>query len=130
MKEKISTTTIKDLTLPKRNLPTSIKKVVKLAQAKKGEGIVVLQLKELTSFTDYFIIMHGQSERQILAIYEHIQTELKKMNLRPLGVEGVANAEWVLMDYGDFIVHIFSRQAREYYSLEKLWGDAPKAVWK
>lgn len=130
MKEKISITTIKDLTLPKRNLPTSIKKVVKLAQAKKGEEIVVLQLKELTSFTDYFIIMHGQSERQILAIYEHIQTELKKMNLRPLGVEGVANAEWVLMDYGDFIVHIFSRQAREYYSLEKLWGDAPKAVWK
>lgn len=130
MKEKISTTTIKDLTLPKRNLPTSIKKVVKLAQAKKGEEIVVLQLKEFTSFTDYFIIMHGQSERQILAIYEHIQTELKKMNFRPLGVEGVANAEWVLMDYGDFIVHIFSRQAREYYSLEKLWGDAPKAVWK
>jgi ribosome-associated protein len=104
--------------------------VVKLGLAKKGEEIMVLKLSELTSFTDYFIIMHGQSERQILAIYEHIETELKKINLRPLGVEGVANAEWVLMDYGDFIVHIFSRQAREYYSLEKLWGDAPKAVWK
>ncbi|MCD6193905.1 MAG: ribosome silencing factor [Candidatus Aminicenantes bacterium] len=130
MREKISITTLKNLNLPKRTLPAPIKKVVKLAQAKKGEQIIVLELKELTSFTDYFIIMHGQSERQILAIYEHIETELKKINLRPLGVEGVSHAEWVLMDYGDFIVHIFSRQAREYYSLEKLWGDAPRAVWK
>jgi|Deesub1362B_J571_1020462.scaffolds.fasta_scaffold00002_340 ribosome-associated protein len=130
MKEKISVSTIKNLNLPKRALPQTVRLVVKLGLAKKGEEIMVLKLSELTSFTDYFIIMHGQSERQILAIYEHIETELKKINLRPLGVEGVANAEWVLMDYGDFIVHIFSRQAREYYSLEKLWGDAPKAVWK
>ncbi len=130
MKEKNFSMTINNLILSKRSLPQPVRLAVKSALAKKGGEVIVLKLSELTSFTDYFIIMHGQSNRQIMAIYEHIESELKKIGRRPLGVEGVANAEWVLMDYGDFIVHIFSREARDYYSLEKLWGDAPQATWK
>lgn len=110
----------------KRSLPPEVKMVVKSAQAKKGEDVKVLKLSSLCSFTDFFIIMHGNSSRQNKSIYENIELDLKKNNHLPLSVEGVENAEWILMDYGDFIVHVFSKRAREYYSLEKLWGDAPK----
>jgi len=68
----------------------------------------------------------GNSSRQNTAIYESIQQELKKGKLLPIGVEGRESAEWILIDYGSFVVHVFSRQTRGYYSLEKLWGDAPR----
>ncbi len=116
--------TYKELT--KRSLPPEVKIAVKSAQAKKGEDVKVLKLSNLCSFTDFFVIMHGHSSRQNKSIYENIELELKKADHRPLSVEGAENAEWILMDYGDFIVHVFSKRAREYYSLEKLWGDAPK----
>jgi ribosome-associated protein len=70
--------------------------------------------------------MHGNSPRQNVALYESVEQELRKKNVRPLSVEGRENAEWILVDYGSFIVHVFSRRARDYYSLEKLWGDAQK----
>ena len=73
--------------------------------------------------------MHGNSSRQNFAIYENIAMELKKKNVTPLSIEGKKNSEWILMDYGSFIIHIFSEKAREYYSLEKLWGDAPKITY-
>ena len=113
-------------TFSKRNLPQNLKISVKASLAKKAEDVVVLALSDLTAFTEYFLIMHGNSSRQIQALCEGIQAELRKAQVRPLSVEGVANAEWVLMDYGDFIVHIFTKEKRNYYSLEKLWGDAPK----
>lgn len=117
----------KNLTqLTKRNLPKGVKISVKASQAKKGEDIVVLKLSEISSFTDFFVIMHGNSSRQNLALLDGIGQDLKKANITPLSVEGKVNAEWILMDYGSFIVHVFSKKAREYYSLEKLWGDAPK----
>ncbi len=115
--------------LSKRSLPGGVKISVKASQAKKGEDIIVLFLSEISSFTDFFIIMHGNSSRQNFALYENIALELKKKNVMPLSIEGKKNAEWILMDYGSFIIHIFSEKAREYYSLEKLWGDAPKITY-
>lgn len=110
----------------KKSLPNEVKISVEASLAKKGEDLVVLDLKKISSFTDFFIIMHGNSARQNLAIYENVEQELKKENIRPLSIEGRERAEWILMDFGSFIVHVFSQKAREYYSLEKLWGDAPK----
>lgn len=110
----------------KRRLPMAVKVSVKAGKDKKGEDLVVLDLRKIASFTDYFIIMHGNSSRHNVALYESIEEELKKKNIRPLSVEGKEHAEWILMDYGSFIIHIFSKRAREYYSLEKLWGDALK----
>jgi ribosome-associated protein len=109
-----------------RKIPKSVKISVEACRRKQAEDIVVLDLTGLTSFTDFFIIMHGNSSRQNVAIYEGIEEELKDLSIRPLSVEGKENAEWILMDYGEFIVHIFSPRAREYYSLEKLWGDGIK----
>ncbi|HEK86388.1 MAG: ribosome silencing factor [Candidatus Saccharicenans sp.] len=119
MKEKVKKFT-------KRSLPEEVRLSIKISQAKKGEGICVLDLRELTTFTDYFIIMNGNSSRQNVAIYQAIEEGLRGKSLKPFGVEGLEKAEWILIDYGSFIVHIFSRQARDYYSLEKLWGDAPR----
>jgi ribosome-associated protein len=115
--------------LNKRTLPREIRLSIKAGKAKKGEHIVVIGLKEISSFTDYFIIISGNSSRQNIAIYENIEKELKKENIYPLHVEGKENAEWILMDYGNFILHIFSKETREYYSLEKLWGDGPKLFY-
>ena len=116
-------------TLTKRNLPLNVRISVKAGLAKKGENIQVLDLREIASFTDFFVIMHGNSPRQNIALYENISMELKKKNVRPLSVEGKENAEWILMDYGSFIVHVFTLSTREYYSLEKLWGDAPRVSY-
>ena len=113
-------------TTTKRNLPKEIKLAVQACLEKKAEDLSVLELRELSSFTDYFLIMHGNSIRQNSAIAEGLESELKKMGIRPLSVEGRNSADWILLDYGHFIVHIFSPKAREYYSLEKLWGDAPR----
>lgn len=110
----------------KRRLPIGVKISVKASQEKKGENLLVLDLRGLASFTDYFIIMHGNSSRQNVALYENIAEALKKKNIRPFSIEGKEHAEWILMDYGSFIIHVFSKRAREYYSLEKLWGDAHK----
>lgn len=112
--------------ISKRSLPREVKISIKASKAKKGENLVVLDLRGISSFTDYFVIMHGNSARQNLALNENIEKELKKEKIMPLSVEGRKLAEWILMDYGSFIIHVFSERAREYYSLEKLWGDAHK----
>jgi ribosome-associated protein len=112
--------------ISKNSLPQGVRVSLKASQAKKAEGIIVLDLSEISSFTDYFIIMHGYSDKQNIAICNSVARALKKVNFKPLSIEGLDKAEWVLMDYGSFIIHIFSEHAREYYSLEKLWGDGPK----
>jgi len=112
--------------ITQRNLPSDVKAAVKAGQAKQGEEICVMDLRDTATFTEFFIIMHGRSSRQNVALYENIERELKTKRLKPLGVEGAGHGEWILMDYGWFIVHIFSPPARDYYSLEKLWGDAPR----
>lgn len=110
----------------KRTLPPEIKTAVKAAQDKKAEDILVLDLREAFAFTDFFIVMHGLSSRQNGAVAGAIEQELKRAGVRPLGIEGASHGEWILMDYGFFVVHVFSRPARAYYALEKLWGDVPR----
>jgi len=113
----------------KRNLPPEVRLAVKASLDRKAEDILVLDLRDLTSFTDFFVVATGNSSRQNDAIYQAVQQELKQRGSRPLGVEGRDTAEWILIDYGSFVVHIFSKRAREFYSLEKLWGDAPKVAY-
>jgi len=115
--------------IDKRNLPAALKAAVKAALDKQAEDIRVLDLRAVSSFTDYFIILHGNSGRQNAAIAEAIEFELKQARHRPLGVEGKSHGEWILIDYGFFIIHVFSRVARDYYALEKLWADAPQAFY-
>jgi ribosome-associated protein len=117
---------VKQPKISKGNLPQGVRICVKASQTKKAEGIIVLDLRGISSFTDFFIIMSGNSDKQNRAILENVQIELKNEKIRPLSVEGQENAEWILMDYGSFIIHIFSKRARDYYSLEKLWGDGAK----
>jgi ribosome-associated protein len=97
------------------------------ADDKKGIGIAALDLREITSFTEFFIFASGLNTRQVQAISDEIEAQLKKqLSERPLHIEGYNTAEWVLMDYGDFVVHIFENKARDFYDLERLWRDAKK----
>lgn len=101
-----------------------LKKVCKTIDDKKGEETLVLDVSKVSSFTDYFVICHGYNERQNQAICDGIVEQLKKEdNLRPSHVEGYRQAEWILIDYMDFVVHIFSLRSRQFYKLEKLWSD-------
>jgi len=97
---------------------------VRCAAAKKATDIKVLDLKEVTSFTDYFVICSAANPRQSHAICDDIEKGLKEMGERPVSVEGFNPGEWILMDYGDFLVHIFSTSARSFYDLERLWRHA------
>jgi ribosome-associated protein len=94
---------------------------VRAAESKKATDIRVLDLQGITSFTDHFIICTGANPRQVQAISDEIGLQLKKRGELPLAVEGYNQAEWILADYGDFLVHIFSPKAREFYDLERLW---------
>jgi len=97
---------------------------VKAALGKKAMNLVALDVRDLTSFADVFIICSGRSNRQVKAIAEHIQVDLKKQKIKPLSVEGVGDGHWVLLDYGHVIIHIFYDPVREFYDLEGLWMDA------
>lgn len=94
------------------------------AESKKALDLRVLDLQGLTSFTDYFVICSGSNPRQIQAIADEVERRLKQQGRTPLGVEGYEHAEWILVDYGEFLVHIFSEAARAYYDLERLWRKA------
>ena len=97
---------------------------VRAAESKKASDIKVLDLTGITSFTDHFVLCTGSNSRQVQAISDEITLRLKERGELPLSVEGYNQAEWVLIDYGDFLVHIFSPKAREYYALERLWRNA------
>jgi ribosome-associated protein len=83
-------------------------------------------VKDISSFADYFIICSGNSARQIESLAEHIGHTLKKTGILPLGIEGERSGSWILMDYGDVVIHIFYRPVREFYDIEGLWADAPR----
>jgi len=112
--------------LSEESLPEAVKISIQAVQEKKAENIVILELKEISSFTDYFVIVQGNSSRQNTAICEGVERALKGKKIRPVSIEGRKSADWILMDYGYFIVHVFSADARDYYALEKLWGDGPR----
>lgn len=93
--------------------------------AKKARDIVGIDLRGISPVADYFLIMSGSNRPQIKAICDNIEEKLAEQGLRPLRIEGYQEAEWVLLDYGMLVVHVFSDEQREYYNLERLWGDAP-----
>ncbi len=97
---------------------------INAALGKKAINLVALDVHNLTSFADVFILCSGRSNRQVNAIAEHIQTDLKKHKIKPLSVEGVGDGQWVLLDYGHVIIHVFYDPVREFYDLEGLWLDA------
>jgi ribosome-associated protein len=110
----------------KRGLAPEVRLAVRAVLEKKGEEVRVLDLRAISSFTDYFVIAHGNSSRQNAALADGVEQELKQAGVVPLGIEGRTHGEWILLDYGSLVVHIFSRAARDHYALEKLWGDAPR----
>ena len=100
---------------------------VEAALDKKAEELVVLDLRNISDVTDYFVICHGTSDRQVQTISESIEERLiRDLRVKPSSVEGRRVGEWVLMDYIDFVVHVFVAGKREFYRLERLWGDAPR----
>jgi ribosome-associated protein len=96
------------------------------ATEKKATDLAVLDLREVASFTEYFLICTGASKRQVQAISNSVEESLLESAKRPLHIEGYSSAEWILLDYGDFIVHVFSQASRRFYDLERLWRDAPR----
>lgn len=105
-------------------LPAQVAQAVAAALDKKAEQVQVLDLRRGSAFTDFFIIATGTNIRQVQAIADGIEESLKKDGIRPALVEGYSKAQWILLDYFDFIVHVFTPTTREFYALERLWGDA------
>lgn len=99
--------------------------VAKAADDKRAEEIVALKMTNLSSIADYFMICHGNSDKQVEAIAREIKEKVEENNLEITRLEGADEAKWILIDLGDVVVHVFQREERAYYNLEKLWGDAP-----
>ncbi len=107
-------------------LDDRILSALQAAGDKKAIGTVVLDLREIASFTDYFVITSGSNERQVQAISDGISEKLKKSGTSAARIEGYKTAEWILLDYGDFVVHIFADKARKFYDLERLWRESKR----
>jgi ribosome-associated protein len=121
----MSKSTVKRTATPPRlALPDDLAMAVRAAADKKADDIILLDLREAAGFTDYFLICTGHNPRQIRAIADAIQEALTRMHVKPAHLEGYKQSEWVLLDYFDFVVHIFSREMRTFYGLERLWGSA------
>ena len=115
--------------VPKRGskrLPKAVEAAIEAARDRKATGVVVLDLKKAAAFTDYFVICSAGNPRQVQAIADAVEQALKAQKQRPSLVEGYARAEWILLDYFDFVVHIFSKHARDFYGLDRLWGSATR----
>ncbi len=101
----------------------TLKIALKAVEDKKAFDVVVLDISNIASFANYFLLCSGDSSRQIQAIVDEVERKLKDYGIRPSHIEGYRNGEWVLMDYLDLVVHVFSKNARAYYDLERLWRD-------
>lgn len=113
--------------MKKNSLLTQLTGAIRACDDKKAEDLTILELdKNSGAFTDYFLICSGQNPRQIQAISDEVELRLKREGVYPHNIEGYKQAEWVLLDYVDFVVHIFSQTARHYYDLERLWRAAKK----
>lgn len=104
-------------------------KCVDLLKEKKGQEIISLELKGLTIICDYFLIITATNSRQSQALADYLMEETSELNYPPLRVEGHREGEWILLDFGTIIVHIFLEDQRKYYNLERLWGDAPRVEY-
>ena len=108
-------------------LPKAVATAVRAARDKKAQDVVVLDLRNAGGFTDYFVICTGNNARQITAIADSVRDTLKsELEERPALTEGVDRSEWILLDYFNFVVHVFSRECRSFYGLERLWGNAER----
>jgi ribosome-associated protein len=102
------------------------RRIATLALDKKASEVVILDVRGMTSYADYFVVCHGDSERQVSATAEHVFEQLKAAGNSPLGFEGFESGHWVLLDYGEVVAHFFHADARAFYDLEGLWSDAPR----
>lgn len=102
----------------------------RIASENRAKDIVLLDLRQSTPLFDYFVLITAPSRRQLNSIISEIDHEMKALNELKLGIEGSEEGRWTLIDYGDFVVHVFSEDAREFYSIEDIWGDAPQIPWK
>lgn len=109
-----------------KKLTAEVSKAVRAALDKKAMDVVVLDLREAPAFTDFFILCSGNSQRQVKAIADAVEEALRAGGVRPSHVEGYDRADWILMDFFTFVVHVFTPQTRTFYSLERLWGDAER----
>ena len=108
-------------------LPKAVATAVRAARDKKAQDVIVLDLRNAGGFTDYFLICTGNNARQINAIADSVRDVLKtELDERPALTEGVDRSEWILLDYFNFVVHVFSRECRSFYGLERLWGNAER----
>ena len=105
---------------------TRVLRCINAALEKKAKDLVILNVREISAFADYFIICSGTSDRQVRAVAAAIQENLKTAEILPLGIEGEAAGQWILMDYDEVIIHIFLETIRSFYDLERLWSDAPR----
>ena len=105
-------------------LPADVIAAVRAAADKKAEQLTVLDLRKAAGFTDFFVIATGANARQIRAIAEAVEEALAKLHVKPAHTEGYARTEWILLDYFDFVIHVFSAETRAFYGLERLWGSA------
>lgn len=112
-------------TLPTEVLPADVRIAVAALEDRQAAGLKVLDLSELSDFTDHFIICSGGNSRQVQALADQVQARLGDDKIKPLACEGYEHATWVLLDYGHFLIHIFDPEARDYYRLEGMWTDAP-----
>ena len=103
----------------------------KAASAKGGEETVIIEVGEVLAITDAFVISSGRNTRQVKTIGEEVEARLKvEGGISPLRVEGMGDSHWILLDYGDLVIHVFLDETREYYDLERLWSDAPRVAWE
>jgi ribosome-associated protein len=101
---------------------------LEIIREKKAIDPILMEVGALTSFTDYFLVASGNSSRQVQAISQHMARRLREEGFKPVGIEGEQEGHWVLMDYGDVVIHIFYQPVREFYDLEGLWTEAPRVV--
>jgi len=109
----------------KRKARERVKAGVHAALEKMGNEMVVLDIAAVSSVADYFVICHGTSDRQVRSIADSIEEKMRENGDRPISTEGAAGGQWILVDYGDIVFHVFLEERRRFYSLERLWGDAP-----
>lgn len=110
----------------RKRLTGDVGRAVKAALDKKAKNVVVLDLRRTPAFTDFFVLCSGGNPRQVKAIADSVEDAMRAAKVRPSHIEGYDRAEWILMDYFNFIVHVFAPETREFYSLERLWGDAER----
>ena len=105
-------------------MPGAVTRAAHAAIDKKGEDVVILDLRQQAAFTEFFVLASATNQKQLLAIADAVQEKMRELGLRPKHVEGYPRQEWILLDYSGFVVHIFTQRMRVFYDLERLWGGA------